>query len=290
LKELDANIITQLNAQGRKPVALVEIYLDGLTLRYAANIDNIIFPYPGGNTYTAKAVEVGDVSQTLEGQIGKITVKLDNTAKDMFAYVNSYTFEGKKLVIKRVFLDSNNHAPTASTEYIEVFSGTMDQPREISRNWITVAAHEGKPLPTRMIQNMYEKQCQHAFGDAQCNKDGYADLAALTASGTADSGTTSTLVDSILTQADDYWNYGAIEITKSGTTYKRKVKDFVAATDTITFDLALPVAVDNTCTYQVWKGCPKSWDDCQANNNYGPIADNKNNFGGFIHIGMWRED
>ena len=60
----------------------------------------------------------------------------------------------------------------------------------------------------------------------------------------ADSGTTTTLVDAMLTQADDHWN-GAMLIFRSGTNEGRTaiVIDFDAATDTLTFAPAVPDAV-----------------------------------------------
>ncbi len=290
MKALDANVTTQLDAQGRKTALVFELALTGLTLRYAAYKTSIVFPHGGATTYTAKAIMFSGASQSLEGQIGRITVKFDNVAKDMTAYARSYVFEGRMLTIKRIFLDADNHAPAASSEYIEVFHGKMEQPKEIGRQWMTVTATEGKPLNKKVLNEIYAKECRYIFGGTQCNKDGNANLASLTASGTADSGTTTTLVHSALTQADDYWNYGKISVTKSGVTYKRKVKDFVAATNAITFDLALPVAVDNTTTYIMHKGCDKTWDACQSNSAFGPSADNKLNFGGFIHIGIWREE
>ena len=291
MKTLPANILTQINAQQRKPVALVEIYLDDLTLRYAANIDNIIFPHTEGEIYTAKAIELGEFSQTLEGQVGKITIKLDNTAKDMFAYTRSYTFDGRMIVIKRIFLDADNNAPEDETEYVEIFSGTMNQPKEISRHWVTVTAYEGKPLTSRMIQRVYGKQCQHLFGDAQCNKNGYSNLSVLTVSGTAKTTTPSiksSLTSNALNQTSYYWNFGIVEVTKDNITYTRKVKVFNA--DKITFDFPLPIYINSLCTFTVWKGCPKTLDACQANNTYGPSFNNSENFGGFSHVGIWRED
>ena len=60
----------------------------------------------------------------------------------------------------------------------------------------------------------------------------------------ADSGTTTTLVDAVLTQADGYWN-GALLIFRSGTNVGRTaiITDFDAATDTLTFAPAVPDAV-----------------------------------------------
>jgi hypothetical protein len=289
MKSFDANVITEIDATHRKACLLFELQLVGLTLRYAAYKTNKTFPH-GGTVYTAKAVQFGGISQTIEGQITRIEIKFDNVSKDMAAYVYAYEFENCYLTIKRVFLDSDNNAPGTSTEYIEVFHGKMEQPKEIDQQWLSVTAIEGKPLTQQVLNDTYGKECRHVFGNTQCNKDGNADLTSLKASGTADSGSITTLVDNALTQVDDYWNYGKISVTKDGVTYIRKVKDFVATTDTITFDMAIPVGVDNTTTYTVYKGCPKTWDACQANSAFGPGADNKLNFGGFIHIGIWREN
>ena len=61
---------------------------------------------------------------------------------------------------------------------------------------------------------------------------------------TADSGTTTTLVDASLSEADDRWN-GALLVFTTGTNngYTAIVTDFDAATDTITFTPAAPNAV-----------------------------------------------
>lgn len=72
--------------------------------------------------------------------------------------------------------------------------------------------------------------------------------------GTADSGTTTTLVDDALTQADDFWNGGFITIT-AGTNYgmTRQITDFIAATNTLVFD-AFPKPIDNTSQYRLVVG------------------------------------
>ena len=67
--------------------------------------------------------------------------------------------------------------------------------------------------------------------------------------GTADSGSTTTTVDSERTEADDYWN-GAYILFTSGPNdgLSRKIADFDAATDTITHE-AFPNAVASGHTY-----------------------------------------
>lgn len=277
-KSLEAAVITQLDAVYKKPVLLFELGLSS-TLRFAAYKTNITFP-TGGNTYTAKNIEIDGISQSLEGQIERVTVKFDNVSKDMAAYANNEDFRGKSLVVKRIYLDAIGSADN----YVEVFNGSMELPTEISRYFLTVPATVGKPLNRRGLKTQYQFLCPWIFGGTECNTDSLADLTSLTASGTADSGTTSTLTDNALTQADDYWNHGRIEITKGSKTYYRKVKDFDAATDTVTLDVELPEAVDNTCTYVLYKGCDQTWETCGANNAWGPSADNTANHAGCLHI------
>lgn len=71
--------------------------------------------------------------------------------------------------------------------------------------------------------------------------------------GTADSGSTTTLVDAVRTESDtDYWKGSFLYIT-SGTIagQLRKISDFNAGTDTITVDRPFTQAV-GTNTYEVW--------------------------------------
>ncbi len=275
---IPAQVLAQMDATQKRPVYLFELGLSS-TLRFAAYNTNITFP-TAGNVYTAKNITVSGVSQSLNGQIGRITVKFDNVSRDMAAYANNESFKGKSLTIKRIYLD----AVGDPSYYNEVFNGFMESPKDFSRHWVTVTATTGKPLFNKVLVFPYQRLCPWVFGGAECNTDSNADLAALTASGTADSGSTTTLVHSGLTQADDYWNNGRITVIKGGTQYRRKIKDFVASTDTLTFDVELPVSVDNTTTYVLYKGCDKTWDSCQSSNAWGPSADNKLNYGGCIHI------
>ena len=278
-KDLEVDVVTQLNAAAKRPCILVEMGLS-FTLRFAAQMINQTFP-TGGDVYAAKAMKVSSFNQSLEGQIDRITVEFDNVSKDMAAYANTQDFRGKSLIVKRVYLDAIGNADN----YVEVFNGTMEAiTGDITRRWLPVTATSGKPLNRKALVFPYQRLCPHKFGDANCNTDGKADLTSLTATGTAEGGSTTTLIDTALTEAEDYWNYGKIKITKASIDYWRIVKNFMAATDTITFDVAMPFAVDSDCSYVVYKGCSKTWDACGANNNWGPSSDNTANSLGCIHI------
>ena len=68
----------------------------------------------------------------------------------------------------------------------------------------------------------------------------------------ADSGTTTTLVDAALTQADDYFNGQAVVFTSgSNIGIARVITDFDAASDTITFAPALLAAVASGHNYHI---------------------------------------
>lgn len=70
-----------------------------------------------------------------------------------------------------------------------------------------------------------------------------------TTTGTATSaGTTTTLVDTALTQADDFWNGVPLTITEDGVSYTTTVTDFVQSTHTLTFH-AIPVATTTSSAY-----------------------------------------
>jgi hypothetical protein len=74
--------------------------------------------------------------------------------------------------------------------------------------------------------------------------------------GTADSGSTTTLVDDALTQNDDAWNGGFLTITNpTGTNYDvtRKVSDFANSGDTVTC-AAFNHAIDSTSKYKLTVG------------------------------------
>ena len=277
-KDIPDQVISQMDAGYKQPVLLFELGLSS-TLRYAAYMSTVTFP-TAGNVYTAKAIKVSDIEQSLEGQINRITVRFDDVSSDMSGYADDEEFKGKSLIIKRVYIGELGDA----SYYNEVFNGKMETPSNYDYHWLTVPATTEKNLNKRALKFAYQRMCPWIPGGDECDTDGNFDLTSLTATGTADSGSTTTLVDNALTQSDDYWNNGEVYITYDGDVYRRKVKDFVAATDTITFDVALPFSVDNTCTYEVFKGCDQTWDTCEANNNWGPSADNTANFGGCIHI------
>ena len=97
--------------------------------------------------------------------------------------------------------------------------------------------------------------------------------------GTADSGTTSTMVDAALTEADDYWNYGTVTFSSGNNDgLTRPISDFTAASDTVTFQYPFPNAVAAGDTYTIRRGCNKTSHWCSIKH------DNWQNYGGFVGL------
>lgn len=282
MQDLETIIETEIAAEQSRPLLLFELYLDAGTLRYSATNIDILFPTGGGgNTYFAKAVAMGNIRSAAEGQIESASFQFDNIAGDMHTYNTAESFAGKQIIVKKIY----RNVLGSATYYREIFNGIMDEPNEINKQWLVLNATNGSRFQRRVLQGYFQKECNNIFGDARCNYNGYANLTSLKATGTADSGTVSTLVDNALTQASDYWKFGKISITVSGNIYNRFVESFVASTDTITFDMPLPVAVVAGSAYTVYKGCSLILESCKGTYEYGPSANNSANYDGFIHIG-----
>jgi len=279
MEDLTATVETQIDADYSKPLLLAEVYLDAGTLRFAAINANFVFP-AAGNTYIAKAFGFSSKKSTRDGQIVEMELMFDNISGDMYGYNIAERFTGKQFILKKVY---RGNVPTAA-DYREMINGFMEEPR-FDKEWMTVKVINGKALDRRILQEYFQKSCNNMFGDTRCNKDGYANLAVLKATGTSDGGTASTLIDDALVQVDDYWNFGRIEMDIDGIIYKRKIIDFDAAADELTFDVPLHVAVGAGVDYVVYKGCPGTWEACKATSAHGPSSDNKANFNGWIHIG-----
>jgi len=82
--------------------------------------------------------------------------------------------------------------------------------------------------------------------------DSLRDSAETISSKSTATGTTSTLIDkSKLTQVDDYWNGGRLEINQSDVIKYAKVTDFVSTTSTITFSPVLASLVATDTTYRL---------------------------------------
>jgi hypothetical protein len=163
MKELEQAVLDEMFASQMRPVNLITFELDGLTLRYAASKTNVTFD---GDTYTAKAFEYGDVLQTSEGQIGRVSVRMDNVGATLSAFAASYVFAGRTMFIYKVYRD----ALGAGANFEEVFRGKMEAPR-FTNTLMELTATAGASLTRRYPHRIYQRLCPHTFGAGDCARE-----------------------------------------------------------------------------------------------------------------------
>ena len=213
------------DAQLQSPIVLIEIYLNLGTLRFAAYNSNVVF---NTNTYTAKAITMGDVNQSAEGQINRISLGFDNVLSDMNGYFLQEDFYNKKIIIRRIWINPTSvlkkedgdallletgdfllleqSGAWGADEYNELFSGFLENPSKITPSQFNISATSGRPLIKKPLLKTYTSTCNNIFGDSFCNTDGHADLTSLSIlDGSVGSGSTDYFIDGTMTTSDvDY--------------------------------------------------------------------------------------
>ncbi len=203
-------------------------------------------------------------------EIDAITGEFDNVDFAWSHWLATVELRGKKIVIRRVFLDLLTDATQAKI----LFSGIINRVRvtEEKANLECRSRIKSLEVETGVLQQLY---CGYIFGDIFCALPIPNQL-----NQTIDAGSTTTeIIDAARTEVDDWWNDGLITfIDGENAGEERKVVDFIAATDKIILDFSLPKIPVAGDRYNIERGCDKSYDVCK--NRYG----NQANFGGFRDI------
>ena len=105
---MDADFIAEKNKLANKPIYLYTIFdYDGLgnDLRYAEWDTNITFD---SLTYTKFPIKHTEIGENSTAEIDTFSVQVANVNRALQAYLETYDFRGKKVVIKLVFADKLN--------------------------------------------------------------------------------------------------------------------------------------------------------------------------------------
>ncbi len=154
-KDLPGAVDAEIAAAKSRPVLLFTIGLDVGSLRFCNTKTNIVFPTGGGgDTYTAKTIQLGNMRQSRDNQIGKVTVAFDDVARDMSGYNNAEKFEGKSFDIWKVYRDALGNA----TFYNELFSGYLLEPKNIDYKWMAIDVVNGSILQQRNLLHYYQEK------------------------------------------------------------------------------------------------------------------------------------
>jgi hypothetical protein len=263
-------------------VYLLELALASGTLYLCDAIANITFP-TAGNLYYAWRFSFDSIKNHITGEVDRVSFSFDNTDLTFRAYTDTDDFQGCRLTLRLIFADLLGSADYNMVKFTGLMSAPVINEETVDIEVSSPLIRLGGTIPKRRYQN----NCSAKFADigkdvTECTAGMDAgEIVTLIGSvdGTADSGTTTTLVDAALTEADDYWRYGTVEFTSGDNDGEiRSVTDFVASTDTVTLSYTLPHAVVAGDTYTIKKGCNKTSAWCHVHHN------NWANFRGFVGI------
>lgn len=165
-KTIDAAAKTKAQAAANNPIYLVEMALTGSTVRLAATNADIVFP-TAGNTYTGWGISFGAITNSMDGAVERVSLRLDNTNLTMSGYVASYTFPGRVCTIKRIFGDLLGSASYAMT----VFAGVMGAPL-VNERYLEVMVISPMARMSRQGGRLYQNLCPWEYKGTECGDGG----------------------------------------------------------------------------------------------------------------------
>ena len=268
------------------PVNFYDIFLgsqiatDGDTLHFVGfpyNLDFFNYPEGQAQTYISLGITRGLCNREAGIKVNSINVQVDNVNKAMSAWVDSHGLIGKRVVIRMGF----RNILTDSSSVKIIWDGQIEQV-SFQKEKMVASIISRFGTMNYYTGRRYRIQCPWQFGGILCtlNREGWK------TAGMATDGSLNTIIDAVhLTQADDYWNYGYVEITGGGALggQKRMIKDFDLATNKITTYYNFSEAITAGIKYIAHKGCDHILDTCKNTFN------NQTNFGGFHTIPLRKD-
>ena len=211
------------------------------------------------NTYSTAPI-TRDSEQIETGfRVGKTMIRLENSTTvraliDLDAIQNQRKFDHAEVKIYQVSM-------TNTANYRMVFNGFVET-IEVNRLMTTIRCKDIYYLLKRTFPiRTYSEQCQWKLGSTECG----ITLTDFRVQSTADSGTTTTIVDAALTEAEGYWARGYVEMT-SGTASgeKRSIKSFAAGSDTVTVLVPFTAAIAGGDTFDIYPHCQQTFSLCNS--------------------------
>src|SRR5690606_28321602 len=126
MRQLSPPVASEKDKDTNRPIELYQVYLDEVTLFFAAHDQDVEFFDEQGApvTYYALGLSRTAIRTNVETKVDECTVSLDNVTRGMSAYVAHADFNGRRCKIIKVFLDLLDDPAHAVT----VFDGIMDAP------------------------------------------------------------------------------------------------------------------------------------------------------------------
>ena len=264
-----------------RPIELYDLYLgsqnscDSQTFYFCTdnkrvyfwNLDSVL------QYYQPIKVNRSSIPASNQLEIEAVSGEFDNVDRLWSNWLNTIDLRGKRVVVRKVFLDLLNDQTHAKVMFDGIINAVSEL-TELSAKIECKSKLKSLSLETGRLQQLY---CNYIFGDEFCQLD----VATTRLNGqTVDAGsTTGAVIDAARVEVDDWWNDGIIQFM-SGVNQglKRKVVDFIVSQHKLVLDYALPQAPVSGDLYTIERGCDKSFDVCRNRFN------NQANFGGFKNI------
>ena len=264
-----------------RPIELYDLYLgsqnscDTQTFYFCTDNKRVYFWNLDGVLQYYQPIKVNRSSIPASNQleIEAVSGEFDNVDRLWSNWLNTVDLRGKRVVVRKVFLDLFNDQTHAKV----MFDGIINAVSELTELSVKLECKsklKSLSLETGRLQQLY---CNYIFGDEFCQLD----VSTTRLNGqTIDTGsTTAAVIDAARVEADDWWNDGIVQFMSGGNQgLKRKVVDFISAQHKLILDYALPQAPAVGDLYTIERGCDKSFDVCRNRFN------NQANFGGFKNI------
>ena len=186
--------------------------------------------------------------------------------------VDQGALDGATITLERAFMATWGNTSVGTTLTFKGYTGEC----AASRSTIDLQVKAGvailaNPMPRRLFQ----PGCTHVFCDTGCTLS----LATFTVTNAATAGSTASVINSTLSQADHYFELGQIKFTSGVLNgLKRRVYGFANASGAITVGPAFPAAPSIGDTFSIFPGCDKTQQTCT--NKYANLT----HFAGFPHI------
>jgi hypothetical protein len=249
MRTLSSAVAAEILKTATRPRTLFELYLNGGTLRYTDHSSDYTFD---GQVYYSRGITHSPIKTYMANRVDNTTIEIDNVDRALSAYFASEDFQGRKIVIKKIFLGL-----TASDDFILQFEGDMDTPKVNEKKITIKCTNKFDRSKSKSPSRRFGLRCNWDFCSTQCGFN-----SGIKQKGTCDSGTTTTAADASLpARANDYWK-GAKFLVLAGTNRGRSryIDAYDDATKEFAFLGAFPEAIDGTTEYVI--ECDKARGTC----------------------------
>ena len=149
-------------------LVLLELSLEGTTIRVVRNTENVTWPSVGGDVYTAFPFELEEIGETSRGEMPKFAIRISNVSRVMQSYFEaSGGAIGSQVTIRVVHSD---HLDLTTPELEEVFEVTESKADAM---WVTLTLGIPNPMMMRFPRSRFFKaNCRWKFKSTECGYTG----------------------------------------------------------------------------------------------------------------------